>query len=328
MTPLWKKKPALGIGIGVGLLGVLALAFQLRRRDDRAYIPDSITPAIFATRACDTPRGRIVYHTSGSGEPLVFLHSFYPGASSYEWSKVYGRFVDRASVLAPDLIGFGESERPPKPLDADEHVEALAEFLRRTAAKQKASLVAGGLSCRIALLLAARHPDLVSRLFLFLPAAFRSSAQRRAFQLPSRSLPGLNRFRYRNINANPQFIANWLSSMFSEQEKITSEHIDVIASCARQYGADHAITGFHRHRSTFDIRSRLADVHAPVRIVWPESVPDFPVSEGEALCSALPRASLEILPASSLLAALEAPDILAEPLEHWFPGSPVVLSGD
>lgn len=326
MTPLWKKKPALGIGIGVGLVGALALALRLRRTEERAFIPDSITPAIFATRACDTSRGRIVYHTSGSGEPLVFLHGFYPGASSYEWSKVYARFASFADVLAPDLIGFGESERPPRPLDADEHVESLAEFLRRTAVMQKAAVVASGLSCQTALLLAARHPDLVSRLLLHLPSAFRNTAQRRLFELPSRSLPGFNRMRYRNVNANPRFIATWLARMFADPEKISPENIEVIASCARQYGAGHAITGFHSHRATFDIRSRLTDVHAPVRIIWPESAPDFPVAEAHALCNALPRASFQSLPTSSLLAALESPELLADSLEQWLTGDPMVLS--
>jgi pimeloyl-ACP methyl ester carboxylesterase len=326
MTPLWKKKPALGIGIGVGLVGALALAFRLRRKEERAYIPDSITPAIFATRACDTSHGRIVYHTSGSGEPLVFLHGIHPGASSYEWSKVYARFASQADVLAPDLIGFGESERPPTPLDADEHVESLAEFLRRTATMQKATLIASGISCQTALLLAARHPDLVSKLFLFLPSAFRATAQRRLFELPSRSLPGLNSMRYRNINAHPRFIATWLARMFADQENITPEHIDVLASCARQYGAGHAITGFHRHRATFDIKSRLADVHVPVLVAWPENAPDFPVTEAHALCNALPRASLQTLPTPSLLAPLETPDLLAKSLEHWLGGGPAALS--
>lgn len=325
MTPLWKKKPALGIGLGVGLVGAIALALRLRRRDERSFIPDSITPAIFATRACDTSRGRIVYHTSGSGRPLVFLHGFYPGASSYEWSKVYARFAEGAEVIAPDLIGFGESERPVYPLDADEHVESLAEFLRRVSTMQKAVIVASGVSCQITLLLAARHPDLVARAFLFLPTAVRRASQRRAFQLPSRSIPGLGRARYRNITSSPQSIAGWLGRAFGDREKVTAENIDVLASCARQYGASHAILGFQRLRKTFDIQARLADVIAPVHVVWPEKAVEFPLAEARALCDALPRASLEVVSGASLLVPLETPDMLARSLEGWCGGQPVVM---
>ena len=325
MTPIWKKKPALGIGLGVGLLGAVALALRLRRRDFRSFIPDSITPAIFATRACDTSRGRIVYHISGSGQPLLFLHGLYPGASSYEWSKIYGRFTSGADVIAPDLIGFGESERPANPLDGDEHVESLAEFLRRVT-MHKASVVASGLTSQLALLLAARHPDLVSKVFLFLPSAFRHSAQRHLFQLPSHSLTILNRARYHKLTSSTHSVKKWLGRMFEDEAKISTEHIEVIGSCARQYGAAHAITGLHKHRGTFQPTSRMADVIAPVHIVWPAKALAFPETEATSLCRSLPCASLDLLPGSSLLSPLENPDVIAQALERWCASLPIAIS--
>ncbi len=113
MFNLWKRKPALGIGIGVSLLGAVALATRYGfRRAPRERIPDDISPAIFATRVTETIFGEMIYHISGSGDPVVFLHGIYLGASSYEWSKVYPHFTFGHEVIVPDLIGFGESERP------------------------------------------------------------------------------------------------------------------------------------------------------------------------------------------------------------------------
>ena len=75
---LWKRKPALGIGIGVGVLGALALAVRYgMNRAVREPIPDAISPAIFATRVARTNFGEMIYHVSGSGEPLVFLHGVF-----------------------------------------------------------------------------------------------------------------------------------------------------------------------------------------------------------------------------------------------------------
>src|SRR5882757_358344 len=111
MLKLWKRKPALGIGIGVGLMGAVVLALRYGfRRQLREPMPDDISPAIFATRVASTLHGEMVYHVSGSGEPLVFLHGIFLGASSYEWSKVYPHFTMGHEVIVPDLIGFGESE--------------------------------------------------------------------------------------------------------------------------------------------------------------------------------------------------------------------------
>jgi len=44
----------------------------------------------------------------GRSTPLIFLHNFGGGASAYEWSKVYP-LATNYRVLAPDLIGWGES---------------------------------------------------------------------------------------------------------------------------------------------------------------------------------------------------------------------------
>ncbi len=113
MLNFWKKKPALGVGLGVGLMGAVFLAVRYgMQRVARQPLPDIISPAIFATRVCQTTHGEIVYHTSGAGEPLVFLHGIYPGASSFEWSRVYPQFAVGHEVIAPDLIGFGESNGP------------------------------------------------------------------------------------------------------------------------------------------------------------------------------------------------------------------------
>ena len=58
----------------------------------------------------------------------MFLHGIYLGASSYEWSKVYPHFTFGREVIVPDLIGFGESERPGVTMDATDYSESLAEF--------------------------------------------------------------------------------------------------------------------------------------------------------------------------------------------------------
>ena len=133
MFKFWKRKPVVGIGIGVSLVGAIAVAARYGfRRIPRERIPDDISPAIFATRVTETIYGEMIYHVSGTGDPVVFLHGIYLGASSYEWSKVYPHFTIGWEVIVPDLIGFGESERPGVTMDATDYCESLVEFLRST----------------------------------------------------------------------------------------------------------------------------------------------------------------------------------------------------
>ena len=310
---LWKRKPALGIGIGVGVLGAVALAVRYgMNRVVREPIPDAISPAIFATRVARTNFGEMIYHVSGSGEPLVFLHGVFLGASSYEWSRVYPRFVMDHEVIVPDLIGFGESERPPTRMDAVDYSSTLAEFLREVCPGKKPVLVASGLTAGISLLLAARHPELLSRLILFLPTGLKESGNWRAMGMLALSgIPGVRRFVYRNYLSRAPFVRAWLLRYaLTNPESLTEEMVSILSTCAQQYGAEHAILGFLQGRMAFDIERRLRDIPIPVHILWPDKATGFPPDGGEAICRKLPLSSMEILPGCGILAALESPDLV------------------
>src|SRR5260370_2335174 len=168
-----------GFGIGAGLLGLLVLTIRYALRPPRkSTLPDNIFPAIFATRILYTAKGELVYHESGQGSPLIFLHGVYPGASSYEWSRIYPHFADRFQVLAPDLIGFGESTRPNRPLSAADHTALLAEFLKAKTGEQRATIVASGLGAAFAVLLAGQPPQPGHRLLLLTSVLFAQRARR------------------------------------------------------------------------------------------------------------------------------------------------------
>ncbi len=53
---------------------------------------------------------RIYYRMAGSGEPVVLLHGF--PETSNAWRKVMPALAEHYTVLAPDLRGFGASDRP------------------------------------------------------------------------------------------------------------------------------------------------------------------------------------------------------------------------
>ncbi len=305
--------------LGVGLVSTVALAVRYRmQRAARQPIPDTISPAIFATRVIQTSVGEIVYHTSGAGSPLIFLHGIYPGASSFEWSRVYPEFAKEHTIIAPDLIGFGESERPNPGLDADAHSLALADLVRVLLPRnRKPIIMASGVSAAIALKLAVRHPELVDRLILYAPVGVEATLRKLplSIRLIAR-VPGLNAFVYKNYYARRPFIRHWLANHgFSDSALVTDEVTDMLSTCACQYGAEHAMLGFLRGRLLYDVRTQLTRVKAPVTIFWPELAnrfaPDFP----ETLRAAIPRC--EVIPTNSLssLGALEDPTQLRQLIE-------------
>ena len=227
----------------MGLVGAVALAARYGfRRAPRERIPDDISPAIFATRVTETMFGEMVYHISGDGDPVVFLHGIYLGASSYEWSKVYPHFTMGREVIVPDLIGFGESERPEVTMDATDYAESLVEFLRSTCGDRPPVLIASGLTAGIALLMASRHPERVERLILLLPTGLKESGKWSAGVVALVGLPGLNRFVYRNYLSRAPFIRGWLTQVCAGRsladERGNGARIDNLCAAVRR-GARH-----------------------------------------------------------------------------------------
>src|SRR5437660_12588810 len=58
--------------------------------------------------------GDMFYEVKGArdAKPVVLIHSFGPGASSYEWRKNIDALATQFRGYAIDLLGFGLSERP------------------------------------------------------------------------------------------------------------------------------------------------------------------------------------------------------------------------
>lgn len=75
----------------------------------------------------------IAYYETGSGPPLVLIHGG-SGSPALEWGRVMMPLSRRFRVIAPYLIGFGPSEQPELPYDAETFVDYLGGFLNARAA--------------------------------------------------------------------------------------------------------------------------------------------------------------------------------------------------
>ncbi len=128
--------------LAVGEIGAL--------RREGAAEPNAVYAAHgFVRRSVATPVGEMVYHESGEGKPLVFLHGIGGGASSWVWSKVAPAFVGRYRVIVPDFVGWGDSEHPRRLLLFEDYVAGLRALLRE-AVGEPAVVVAQSLAAGFA----------------------------------------------------------------------------------------------------------------------------------------------------------------------------------
>jgi 2-hydroxy-6-oxo-octa-2,4-dienoate hydrolase len=107
------------------------------------------------------------YLQAGDGEPVVLIHGSGPGVSAYaNWRLTMPRLATRLRVLAPDMVGFGFTQRPASmDYNLKTWSDQLVGFLDALGI-ERASLVGNSFGGAIALQVASQHPERVNRLAL------------------------------------------------------------------------------------------------------------------------------------------------------------------
>lgn len=137
----------------------------------------------------------ISYHDSGSGSPLLFLHSF--GHNKNLWFPQLTHFLERGCrVLAPDMPGHGDSSYDPARHGVDQMAQCYIELLDSLHIR-KTMLAGISMGGYIALRMWARRPDLIAGMVLSNTKAEKDSAEivaRRRAQIENIHRNGLEHF--------------------------------------------------------------------------------------------------------------------------------------
>lgn len=126
--------------------------------------------------------------TSNEGRPLVLLHSVNAAPSVREMAPLFDHYRRQRPVYAPDLPGFGRSERGDRPYSPQMYAACINDFLRRVV-QQPADVIAFSLSAEFVARAVADEPGLFNSLALISPTGF---SRRRPPQ--GRGTDGLLRF--------------------------------------------------------------------------------------------------------------------------------------
>jgi pimeloyl-ACP methyl ester carboxylesterase len=110
---------------------------------------------------------RLHYLRCGAGDPVLLLHGW--PEFSLTWEPVMRRLADRFDLVAPDLRGFGRSEKPAGPsnrADAEAHATDMLGLMDALSLA-RVSIVSHDVGAYVAQALARAHPERVSKLFFF-----------------------------------------------------------------------------------------------------------------------------------------------------------------
>ena len=111
----------------------------------------------------DTEDGQILYRIGGEGEPLLLLHM--TPRSSDEFREVMPILAQNRQVIAMDLMGLGDSDKPPRVYSVADYAKTVIALWDRLGIK-KSSILGSLTGGYIAGELAAAYPERVDKLIL------------------------------------------------------------------------------------------------------------------------------------------------------------------
>ena len=107
------------------------------------------------------------YHEYGQGEPVLLIHGSGPGVTSWaNWRLTIPALAENFHVIAPDIVGFGYTERP---ADVQYNMETWLNHIfgfMDALGIEKTHVVGNSFGGGLALAMAIRAPQRVERLVL------------------------------------------------------------------------------------------------------------------------------------------------------------------
>ena len=169
-------------------------------RESREY--DLLSVSVDGAEVAYAQQGRLAL------PPLVMLHGW--AASHKFWKYCFSAFSPRRRVIAPDMVGFGISEKP----DRDYTLDGLASWLGKFLDAMKldrVTLVAHSMGGTIALLYALQNPGRIEKLVVSNPVIVGKTAFSRRNRLCM--APGIRRLLYHLAKIGP--IRRWVAKDFT-----------------------------------------------------------------------------------------------------------------
>ena len=229
---------------------------------------------------------RLRFVRAGSGPAIVLVHGF--GSSIYTWKDVIAPLAARHDVVALDLPGFGESDRPAD-LSIDELPRAVTGLMDRLGL-ERAALVGNSMGGATAALVAASSPERVDALVLIDAAGFDLAPEARPASIrlaTSWAAPALSLLPGKRL-----IVERSLAQVFHDDRLVTEERVAEYLAPALRPGT---FAGLRSLGASLDaqpdvVTRVLPRVRVPTLVIWGDDDRWIPPAHAERFASAIPGA--------------------------------------
>jgi pimeloyl-ACP methyl ester carboxylesterase len=258
---------------------------------------------------------RVIYRAAGSGPPVVLIHGMVN--SSRHWREVALRLAHHHTVIAPDLIGHGDSATPRGDYSIGAHAAAIRDLLTAIGVDD-ATVVGHSLGGGVAMQYFWQFPERVQRLVLISSGGLGPEV---GPLLRLAAVPGASAAV--RVAASPRALTA-LDSIGGRLDGAGSRRATYVRAVVRalrplqDHGSRKAF--LETLRSVIDVRGqRVSAVDrlyllgpVPSLIVWGERDHTIPLAHGRAAHEAIENSRFATLPRAAHFPHLEDPDGLAE----------------
>ncbi len=311
-----RRRLVKGLLLGSAAVGLPALANALiaRRSEKLGY------PAWGRQERFSWQEREISFQCFGLGAPLVLLHSFGPGHDSEEWKPASELLARSFRVYAPDLLGWGRSDKPAITYDGALYIQLLEDFLRRVVA-ERCVLVAAGLPATYAVQVAADHPELVRHLGLVVPLGIQGHRDEpdmkdawihRLLRFPIVGRSSLNLFTSRP--ALGQYLRN---EVFQSPEKVDASRLDHYYRSSHQPGAHAPLAAYLSGYLNHSIAEAVSRLKTPLWLAWGRHAKNPPIESADLWLHHVPSAELDVFEDCGNYPHLEAGPRFSQHLEFF-----------
>jgi 4,5:9,10-diseco-3-hydroxy-5,9,17-trioxoandrosta-1(10),2-diene-4-oate hydrolase len=243
------------------------------------------------SRYLDVQGCRARYFEAGSGDPLLLLHGGGPGASGLSnYSRNFQALAENYRVIVLDLPGFGETEAWPGEGGIFGCMSRFVEAFLDTMAIGKASVVGNSMGGGIGIDMAMRVPDRVDKLVLMGPAGGVTLTT----PMPTEGLIRMLTF-YRGPAPTEQKMRGVLELLVHDTSLVTDELVAERFKVATTPDKlqNYAPLKYHWEELW---RAKLADIKAPVLIIWGREDRVIPLDAAYTFLKLMPSAQLHVFP--------------------------------
>jgi pimeloyl-ACP methyl ester carboxylesterase len=240
---------------------------------------------------------RVTYRTAGEGPVLLLLHGV--TNSSQTWESVAGPLSERFTLVAPDLLGHGDSAAPRGDYSLGAHASGMRDLLTALG-HERVSVVGHSLGGGVAMQFAYQFPERCERLVLVSSGGLGREVH---LVLRAAALPGVDYLLPLLTHARLLDVGRGVGSLLRRARLAPGGDLDVLARGFASLDNDGSRQAFlHTIRAVIEPggqrvsaqnRLELAAL-IPSLIVWGERDSIIPVAHGEAAHAAMPGSRLEV----------------------------------